>query len=151
MYGIDLRVIGAVVLSLLIFLAGWFINGNRWDAKYSNLQRQYAESVVKAQQAAKKAELELQAKADQQVINKNEQIKSISNQLDRALVELRKRPARMPVPDVTRSGQGSTGSSLYREDAEFLIREAARADEVVAQLQYCYRMYDAARDKLKGN
>lgn len=38
--------------------------------------------------------------------------------------------------------QGSTGAELSREDAIFLIGEAARADEQRAALSACYSAYD---------
>lgn len=146
-WGIDIRVIGAVLAGIVLFCAGWFMNGYRWDAKYTALKNTYAEAVIKAKEEVKKRELALQAKADQQVITKDEQIKSIRNQLDRALVELRKRPSRSGVSNSSSPAKGSSGADLSREDAEFLVREAARADDAVAQLLYCYRMYDEASGK----
>lgn len=47
------------------------------------------------------------------------------------------------MPDPTPACQGSTGAELSREDATFLIGEAARADEQRAALSACYRAYDA--------
>lgn len=43
-----------------------------------------------------------------------------------------------------------TGAELYREDSEFLIREAARADQIRAALRTCTAQYDAVRHVLAG-
>lgn len=149
-WGIDVRVIGIAVATVVIFFAGWLGNGWRWETKYVALQKSHAEAVIQAQREAKRKEQILQSQADQQLVEKNVQIKAIRTELDRALVELRKRPSRVPVPNAPSPSKGATGADLSREDAEFLIREAARADGLVAQLQYCYRMYDEARGALSG-
>lgn len=150
--GIDPRWIGAVAAVVAIFFGGWWINGWRWEAKFVSLEKSYAEQVIEAQRAARRKEAQLQSQMDIQQVIKNAEIKDIRTQLDSALVELRKRPSRMPVPDTTGAAKGATGAELSREDAEFLAREAARADSVIAQLKYCYKMYDEARDILnKGN
>jgi hypothetical protein len=100
--------------------------------------------AYKATIVAEKATLEkaYQAKADQIEKDKNVQIRNINNQLLDAVSELRKRPSRTPE---TNPGQGRTGASLYSQDAEFLIREAARADQIRVGLDACYKQYDALK------
>lgn len=71
---------------------------------------------------------------------------------------LQSRSARPPAAGADsgrRSGTGdaprfSTGAELYREDSEFLIREAARADQIRAALRTCTAQYDAVRRVLTG-
>jgi nucleoid-associated protein YgaU len=43
----------------------------------------------------------------------------------------------------TVNGQDCNGSTLSAPDAEFLIREAARADEIRIGLEACYKQYDS--------
>jgi 2-oxo-4-hydroxy-4-carboxy--5-ureidoimidazoline (OHCU) decarboxylase len=81
-----------------------------------------------------------QAVADKIEKEKNAQIASINNQLVDAISELRKRPSRAQDPS---NGSCGTGATLSAEDAEFLIREAARADQIRAGLSACYQQYDA--------
>jgi len=151
-WGIDIKVILALVAGSVLFLAGWFTNGYRWETRYVTMQKNYAEQVIEAQRAARRKEALMQSQMDIQQVAKNAELKDIRTQLDRALGELRKRPSRMSVPESTGAAKGATGAELSREDAEFLAREAARADSVIAQLKYCYKMYDEARDILsKGN
>ena len=71
---------------------------------------------------------------------KDAQIRDINSKLIDAISELRKRPSR---PESPLPGQIGTGASLFAEDAIFLRREAARADELRAGLEACYAQYDA--------
>ena len=98
-------------------------------------------SYKQAQQAATQALQEQhQAAADQIRKDKDAQIKAINTQLVDAVSELRKRPSRT---EQTTNGKGCNGASLYAEDSTFLVREAARADEIRVALQACYKQYDA--------
>ncbi len=78
---------------------------------------------------------------------RDDEYKAIAAERDAALSELRNRPRR-PAPGTTESttnGQaasGCTGAQLYGNDAEFLIREAARADGTRIALKACYAQYD---------
>jgi hypothetical protein len=98
-------------------------------------------SYKQAQQAATQALQEQhQAAADQIRKDKDAQITSINAQLVDAISELRKRPSRA---QDTANGQGGTGAALSAEDAEFLTREAARADIIRTGLSACYQQYDS--------
>lgn len=124
----------------------------RWDAETIQEQRdREAESLARTV-----AERELQDAADKRVQEKENEISRLNANLDRVLDQLRKRPQRPqgnPVPPVanTESGQsGCAGSELYREDGQFLAREAARAEELRLGLLECRGAYQAAQDKLSG-
>ena len=97
-------------------------------------------ATIVAEQAT--IEKDYQAKAAQIESDKNAQIKIINAQLVDAVSELRKRPGRASEAS---NGQSCNGSRLYAEDAEFLVREAARADEIRAGLTACYKQYDALK------
>ena len=86
------------------------------------------------------AEREHQATADKIEKEKNAQIASINNQLVDAISELRKRPSRAQSAS---NGSCGTGATLSAEDAEFLTREAARADIIRSGLFACYKQYDS--------
>ena len=92
------------------------------------------------QTATQKAQEEHQAATDQIRKEKDAQIASINAQLVDAIGELRKRPSRTQAAS---NGQGGTGATLFAEDAEFLIREAARADQIRTGLEACYKQYDS--------
>ena len=122
--------VAMVVLALCgAFYSGYRLEANRFD-------------LYKARQVAEQAEIEKkhQAAADEIRKEKDAQITAINNQLVDAISQLRKRPSRS---QGSSDGQSGTGATLYAEDAEFLIREAARADQIRAGLQACYAQYDA--------
>ena len=122
--------IGAIVAALLL-------------ATYLGYSFEHSRFVAfKATIVAEKATIEkdYQAKAAKIESDKNAQIRNINNQLVDAISELRKRPSRTTEAS---TGQSGTGASLFAEDAIFLRREAARADELRAGLEACYAQYDA--------
>ena len=89
---------------------------------------------------ARLKEHQLQDATDQIRKDKDAQINAINNQLANVLIELRNRPSR--ANKVSVNGQGGTGATLYAEDGQFLIGEAARADKLRTALQSCYAQYD---------
>jgi LPS O-antigen subunit length determinant protein (WzzB/FepE family) len=100
--------------------------------------------AFKATIAAETATLEKehQAATDKIRTRKDAEINRINNQLVDAVSELRKRPSRS---QDTTNGQSGTGAGLYAQDAEFLIREAARADKIRSGLEACYNQYDSIK------
>jgi len=127
MFGINLYAIIAVV-GIALF-SGGFINGCTYQQS-------------KQEKALRDKEHQYQAETDQIRKEKDAQIKVINSQLVDAISELRKRPGRTETPS---NGQSCNGSSLYAEDAEFLVREAARADQIRIGLEACYKQYDAIK------
>jgi ABC-type phosphate transport system auxiliary subunit len=102
----------------------------------------YDSYIVSQKELVQKKQEESQAKTDQIRKDKDAQIKAINNQLVDAISELRKRSSRS---QSSANGQNGTGATLYAEDAEFLIREASRADTIRTALDACYKQYDAIR------
>jgi hypothetical protein len=123
----NLYVIYALVVITLF--CGGFVNGCSYQQS-------------KAEKTIRDKEHQYQSDADQIKKDKDAQIKVINNQLVDAVSELRKRPSRTTE---TSNGKGCNGASLYAEDSEFLIREAARADEIRVALDACYKQYDAIK------
>lgn len=107
------------------------------------------ELTLKAEQEARAKEQLLTYQAYQKQREKDEKISDINGKLATALRMLRERPSR-PADPTTSSGAACTGTKLYREDAEFLTREAARADQLAAERDYYYERYEDARRTLAG-
>lgn len=121
----------------IAFGAGWQVNSWRLESKYHQ----------------EKAEILLQAKKDQERLErqaaeieraKNQQIRAINSRLSSTLEQLRQRPERLPDP--APACEGTTGAELSRPDAEFLAREAARADRLRQALAACYQQYEDVRN-----
>ena len=127
MFGLNLYAIYAVV-AITLFCGG-FVNGCSYQQS-------------KAEKTIRDKEHQYQSNADQIRIQKDAQIKAINTQLVDAVSELRKRPSRT---EQTTNGKSCNGASLYAEDSTFLVREAARADEIRVALQACYKQYDSIK------
>ena len=127
MFGLNLYAICAMV-AIALFCGG-FVNGCSYQQS-------------KAEKTIRDKEHQYQSDADQIRKDKDAQIKAINTQLVDAVSELRKRPSRATEAS---DGKGCNGASLYAEDSEFLVREAARADEIRVALQACYNQYDAIK------
>jgi hypothetical protein len=127
MFGLNIYAIYAMV-AITLFCGG-FVNGCSYQQS-------------KAEKTIRDKEHQYQSDADQIRIQKDAQIKAINTQLVDAVSELRKRPSRTTE---TSNGKGCNGASLYAEDSEFLVREAARADEIRVALEACYKQYESIK------
>jgi len=94
------------------------------------------------EKAIRSKEHQYQADADKIRTEKDAQIKAINNQLVDAISSLRSRSSN---PTKTINGQDCNGATLSAPDAEFLIREAARADQIRIGLEACYKQYDSIK------
>ena len=122
-----------LIIASVAFVVGWQVNGWRLDSTY---QKERADALLQA----KIEQDRLQKKAEEADRAKNEQIRVVNNRLSVALGELRERSGRLP--NAPESCQGTSGRELSREDAEFLVREAARADQLRAALNACYLLME---------
>jgi hypothetical protein len=125
MFGFNLYAILAIVGAILF--CGGFVNG-------CSYQQSKAEKVVRDK------EHQYQADTDKIRTEKDAQIKAINNQLADTLVSLRSRSSSATK---TINGQDCNGATLSAPDAEFLVREASRADQIRVGLEACYKQYDA--------
>jgi len=121
-----------IVAGALIIFGSWY---NGYSIGYSKLTKYKLEQEAETRQK----EAEQQAATDQIRKDKDAQITAINSQLADALIQLRNRPSRA---QATNNGQNGTGSTLFAEDAEFLVREATRADTIRTALDACYKQYD---------
>lgn len=127
MFGLNTYAIYAIA-AIILFCSG-FVSGCQH-------QQASQEKVIRDK------EHQYQADADKIRIEKDAQIKAINNQLVDAISQLRKRPSRS---SETTNGQSCNGASLYAEDSEFLVGEAARADEMRVALKACYQQYESIK------
>ena len=78
------------------------------------------------------------------ILDKENEIKAINSKHNAIVSGLRNRPERTIIKEINScsaicTGAGSTGEQLFREDAEFLIREAQLAEILKASLTSCRR------------
>lgn len=139
------RIKVAVYVAILGFgiAAGWMTNGWRLEARIASIKASHAQAYSDAQKAARARENALQAQADAQRKKKDAEIARINTRLAAALDGLHNRPSRLP--ESSRTCGGATGTELSKPDAEFLAREAARADKAVENLNHCIAQYNSLR------
>jgi hypothetical protein len=112
----------------------------------TQIEAVYDKKLYEAALAANKVQSQMQTQADKEKEVKDAKIKDIDLKLAAAISELRKRPSRTENnPKDTSVAKACTGSSLYAEDAEFLTREAARADKILLERDYYYSQYESVR------
>lgn len=119
-------------------------------AKHS-VEQIYQVKLTQAELKAKNDSITLLTQSAQLKEQKDEQIKGINRKLDVALSQLRnrqERPTNYTPP--TTVVQACSARELYREDAEFLTREAARADSIIVERDYYYNEYEKAREVING-
>ena len=147
----------AVVLVLLAGGYTWHVLDKRGYAKERTehvtrvLNQRYEYALAKSAKEAQEASKSLQAQANKDRETKDEKIRTLSTNLNVALSELRNRPTRPS--DLSYSAgsiQACTARELYREDAEFLTREASRAQTVLIERDYYYNEYEKIRKKING-
>jgi hypothetical protein len=130
MFGINIYAIYAIIVITLF--CGGFVNG-------CSYQQNKAEKVIREK------EHDYQQQTDAIRKTKDEKINNINTQLVDAIGELRKRTSRSAETNNGATSKGCNGSQLYAEDAEFLVRESARADKINVALQACYEQYNAIK------
>ena len=112
----------------------------------------YQKSVTAAVEKAVATERILKEQSFKTIEKKDEQLKTIQSRLSNTLSELqyrKKRESSTASASTPANTSACTGAELYREDGEFLAREAARAEGVLKQRDYYYQEYENARKSLK--
>ena len=146
---------GCVLVAAIAGSAGYWRGYGAGQAKvqqaWDQERAQLAEEHAKAMAAAREKEQALQANADQLRQEKDNEIRTINARAAAVADSLRKRPARAEAGTVSSTTSPGcpapvcTGAGLSREDAEFLAREAARADELRSALNQCLKQYQTLR------
>lgn len=121
----------------------------------TKIEKQYQDKLIAANDKATKAEADLAAFKVKSDKDKQDAIKSVDVQYASLVSSLQQRPTRADLTSsvaaaVARAKSSCTGAQLYREDAEFLAGEAARADKLIIERDYYYGEYEAARQTLAG-
>jgi hypothetical protein len=140
-------VIGGVLI--LVMTATAYFKG--YYKGKDSVQTEWDKAVAEQTIKTVAAERELRTKIDTVVEEKNREIARIKRTHASIVAGLRNRSERPAdynsSPETT---QNCSGTGLYREDAEFLAGEAARADQYALELIACYKAYDEVFNA-KGN
>lgn len=141
------KIVVVVIIWLLsIIIPSWLSYGAGVDKEATKFlkYRQSQQSLVLAQEEEHKQQLVKQLKDKEDAIKSlNQRHVSIVN----SLRQRTERPITLTFSTETSgssisTGAGSTGQQLYREDAEFLVGEAAKADILREALKSCRRQLE---------
>lgn len=130
-----------LIAFLISAITGVFWLGDRHGTQRTQLI--YSKATVKAVQEARETEQQRQKVTNDAIQQQADDLGSIAANLALDLERLRNRPER--VRTAIHPGaecKGTTGAELSRQDAEFLTREASRADTLRAALIACYAYAD---------
>lgn len=145
MYGTLIRLGGILLAGVLL---GWVINGWRLNASIASLKASYAEEHSRVLTEARNREKSLLEASERLRKDRDAKVKNLNSRLESVNAELQQRKKRDSHNSTdTAACSGATGAELSREDAEFLAREASRADQVVENLNYCIAQYNSLRQQ----
>jgi hypothetical protein len=125
------------LLVIGLFLSGMGYGTHRANARHELLRLQAVEK-------ARERETALQQQIEVNDEQHKTELDRIAAARDAALRRLRERPERVPAA-ATPACDGASGAQLSRPDAGFLTGEAARADQLRADLDACYGWVEAVR------
>jgi hypothetical protein len=104
---------------------------------------------VAAKQVADNAKIELgvlRLEQQKERENKDEKIRNIGGERDAALRMLSTREKRSKGSgEHTEVRAACTGRELYKEDGEFLTREASRAEQLIVERDFYFGQYESVR------
>ena len=144
MYGTLIKLGGILSVGVLL---GWSINGWRLNASIASLKASHAEEVGRVLTEARNRDKSLLEASERLRKDRDAKVKDLNRKLQSVNAELQQRKERDSRESTnTTACSGATGAELSRQDAEFLVREATRADEVVVQLNYCIAQYNKLRN-----
>lgn len=142
--------LAGLILAIAGTLGGYFygvdVTDTEWEAATeTKINEAVANARAEEQAALRKTNAILKKQLDRSNF--------ISADLQRDVDQLRQeRQSRRDVPDTPRPDcSGATGAELFGEDAVFLRRESARADQCLSDLAACYEWADEAVNACSGS
>lgn len=149
---LNIRAIAIASAFALAFGSGWMVNGWRLESKVADIQKKISDDGLKAETAAREKERILRSNTETIRRTYEDQISNLNGRLDTAIAGLLSRPSRAEADQSTGSPQvakSCDGSQLFREDGNFLVREAARADLVREAYKLCITQYETVKSILE--
>ena len=113
------------------------------------VEQKWEQRVEEISRKVKEAEGEIVLRSSILEQEKNIEITRINQRADALVRSLQQRSSRTENANNNPTVESScTGRELYKEDGEFLVREAARADRILEERNYYYEQYELIRNKL---
>ena len=130
----------------LLVAVGWF----SYQSGQDSIRADMAEAVKVATDKARKEEQTKQDEVNEIAQQQQDNLQNINDQLVADLSKLHNRSNKRHLPkDNKATCKGATGKNLSSPDAGFLVREAARADQLRTALKSCYEYADTVSKPVK--
>lgn len=129
-----------ILIVLFVLFTGYSCYDYGYKTAYTKQSNKYIQQLTEQETKYK----ELQKNYNLIQLDKENEIKIINTKYTAIINSLRNRPERVnqtqtsSTPAIS-SRAGSTGEQLFREDAEFLIGEASKAETLKQSLTSCRR------------
>lgn len=142
-----------ILLALVLGLLGgafWYVDRNAREQATQELTEVYNKKLKDSQEKSKVTEEALEAEIESTKKERNERVTELHSTIKRLRDELRNRPQRPADNSQNPENRNScTGAELFREDAEFLAGEAARADRILIERNFYYESYMSVYNELE--
>lgn len=147
--------LACAVVAALAYRTGHTSGAAGVTAEWMAERAETARATLKALERRIEAETKLQETIDADRKTYRARLAAVAADRDRLADSLRHRPERpaggADLPRAAAAAPGPaacTGADLYRDDAQFLVRLAADADQLRAAVWHCQAAYDAVRAQL---
>lgn len=146
----------AILVLILISLFSWHkIEVNKAvTSATAEIHIQQTKENFRLKERSLDAKIALQESFDKIQKEKDAKILSLNSRVAALTISLQSRPSRTESSGVSNDSRNEevrpegTGLGLHREDADVLVREAARAELIKEELLSCYKSYDTAKETL---
>lgn len=140
----------SLVGGFIALVLGWHLysKNNAVEDALAAQRAIYDLKVADEVQKAQETSIGLLNSALEDLQKKENEIKIISDKLSSLNRQLQQRTSREDNSSAARDSLTCTGAELFREDGEFLAREAARADRILKERDYYYEQYRRAKEAL---
>lgn len=133
-----------MVKYILQLVFALFVGYISYDYGYKTAFNKQSNAYIKQLESQELKYQNLQGKLILTQLDKENEIKAINSKHNAIISSLRNRPERATIKEdnscsAVCAGTGSTGEQLFREDAEFLIGEATKAETLKQSLTACRR------------
>lgn len=161
---IKLYLFGALLFGSIAFLFKFHFNAvedakqataNKLNIYYSVAIRNTLQRKIEIERNLNTRQEKINAEKDRKIADLARDVRNLNNRVQQFAKSssagesnLRPGSADGAVAGIAKTSAGEVGI-IYQENADFLAREASRADEVVIALEACYRSYDSVREELK--
>ena len=129
---------------------GWIVNGWWSGNQIAKLEKDHAETVLKAEQDARKKEQAMQAEHDTLARKHEKEKKNAQTEINRLRGRIRAGTVRLSVPATAcavsqhpGTGIAETRAELDGKTADDLVAIAADGDEAIRKLNLCIDQYKA--------